>query len=473
MQRAERKDTDVFCLNEKNDYRGMKNKSWRSVCMCMLAVLMTGILNAQHRQEVDGVAAVVGKNIILKSDIEQYLVQVKNSGVLIDDAVRTRAIEDMLFEKLLLHRAELDSLEVSEAQLNDAIDRRISVFERQIGSREELEKYYDKSILEIKEEMKEPLRNQILAQQARQQITSGINITPREVREFFESLPKDSIPQINDEVEIAQILKLPPPSNTAIEETKEKLRKLRQRVADGESFSTLAILYSEDPGSSRNGGEYKGIKRGQFVKEFEAVMFSLKENEISDVFKTEYGYHIVQLIERRGEEVDVRHILMSPKISPVDLNEAKIFLDSIKVIIEDEDLSFEGAAQKYSDDKETKFNGGSLINPNTGDNKFELSHLDRTLSVSIDKMNVNEISKPAYLKLPDGKEAYRLLYLRKKTQAHTANLKEDYKRIQDMTRESKYTAAMEEWIKKEIKTTYIKLTPEYAVYSFKNNWLKK
>lgn len=439
----------------------------------MLAVLMTGVLKAQMRQEIDGVAAVVGKNIILKSDIEQYLVQVRNSGVQIDDEVRSQAIEDMLFEKLLLHRAELDSLVVSEAQLNDAIDRRIAVFERQIGSRTELEKYYDKSILEIKEEMKDPLRDQILAQQARQQITSGISITPREVREFFESLPEDSIPQINDEVEIAQILKLPPPSKGAIEETKEKLRKLRQRVHDGESFSTLAILYSEDPGSSRNGGEYKGIQRGQFVKEFEAVMFALKENEISEVFKTEYGYHIVQLIERRGEEVDLRHILMSPKISPVDLNEAKIFLDSIKVIIEDKDISFIEAAQKYSDDKETKFNGGSLINPNTGDNKFELSHLDRTLAVSIDKMKVNQISSPTYLKLPDGKEAYRLLYLKKKTQAHIANLKEDYKKIQDMTRASKYEKAMEEWIKKQIKTTYIKLTPEYAVYSFKHNWLKK
>lgn len=452
----------------------MKNKSWRSIYMCMLAVLMTGVLKAQLlRQEIDGVAAVVGKNIILKSDIEQYLVQVKNSGVLIDEKVKARAIEDMLFEKLLLHRAELDSLEVSEAQLNDAIERRIAVFERQVGGQKELEKYYDKSILEIKEEMKDPLRDQILAQQARQQITAGISVTPREVREYFEALPADSIPEISNEVEIAQILKLPPPSKKAIDDTKDKLRKLRQRVLDGESFSTLAILYSEDPGSSRNGGEYKGIKRGQFVKEFEAVMFSLKENEISDVFKTEYGYHIVQLIERRGEEVDVRHILMSPKISPVDLNEAKIFLDSIKVIVQETDLTFAKAAQEYSDDKETKFNGGALINPNTGDNKFEMSHLDRTLAVSIDKMNVNEISAPTYLKLPDGKEAYRLLYLKKKTLAHTANLKEDYKRIQDLTRESKYTKAMENWIKKEIQTTYIKLTPEYANYSFEHNWLKK
>jgi peptidyl-prolyl cis-trans isomerase SurA len=272
---------------------------------------------------------------------------------------------------------------------------------------------------------------------------------------------------------VSQILKLPPSSDESVKETKIKLDKLKERVLKGESFATLAILYSEDPGSSRNGGLYTGIKRGMFVKEFENVMYSLEEKEISDVFKTEYGYHIVQMEERRGVEVDVRHILMSPKISNSDLNLSKEDLMEVRDSILDGNLTFETACLFHSDDTDTKFNGGKLINPNTGNSIFELHELPNSIKISVESLNVGDISSTNYLKSEDGKESYTIYKLFSRKEAHEANLKDDYKKIRDLALEFKKDQSITEWINTSLLKTYVRISDQYESLVFQYNWLKE
>ena len=326
--------------------------------------------------------------------------------------------------------------------------------------------------MRLKKEMYEPIENSLIIQRVRFEITSSVDVTPKEVKNYFLNFDPDSLPMVNETIEVAHILKYPPASASAIKETENKLEKLKERVLKGESFATLAILYSEDPGSSRNGGLYNAIKRGMFVKEFEAVMFSLQDGEISDVFETEYGYHIVMMEEHRGDEVDIRHILMSPKISAIDLNIAKDILISARDSILDEKLTFEDASIRYSDDEMTKFNGGKLINMNTGTSKFELHELESAIKLAVEQLEVNEISEPSYVKLDDGKEAFRLFKLLSKAEAHKVNFKDDYKMIRDMALEQKKDETISEWINTSLLKTYVRINEAYKVLDFQYNWLK-
>ena len=388
---------------------------------CVVFLFINHLLFAQVT--VEDIVAVVGDNIILKSDFEQQILQYQAQGLEVDSLMRIQVLEDLLFQKLMLHKAEIDSIEVTENDVFNEIDSRLNTFISQLGSEDQLEEYFDKKIYEIKEEMYEPIENSLIIQRVRFEITSSVDVTPKEVKNYFLNFDSDSLPIVNETIEVAHILKYPPASESAIKETENKLEKLKERVLKGESFATLAILYSEDPGSSRNGGLYNAIKRGMFVKEFEAVMFSLQDGEISDVFETEYGYHIVMMEEHGGDEVDIRHILMSPKISAIDLNIAKDILISARDSILDEKLTFEDASIRYSDDEMTKFNGGKLINMNNGTSKFELHELESAIKLAVEQLEVNEISEPSYVKLDNGKEAYRLFKLLSKAEAHKVNLK--------------------------------------------------
>lgn len=421
---------------------------------------------------IEKIVAVVGNNIILKSDLEQQILQYQAQGLEVDSLMRLQVLEDLLFQKLMLHKAKIDSIEVTENDVFNEIDSRLNTFITQLGSEDQLEKYFDKKIYEIKEEMYEPIENSLIIQKVRFEISSSVDVTPKEVKDYFKNLDSDSLPMVNETLEVAHILKYPPASASAIKETENKLEKLKERVLKGESFATLAILYSEDPGSSRNGGLYNSIKRGMFVKEFEAVMFSLQDGEISDVFETEYGYHIVIMEEHRGDEVDIRHILMSPKISAIDLNNAKNILISTRDSILDENLTFEDASIRYSDDEMTKFNGGKLINLNNGTSKFELHELESSIKLAVEQLEVNEISEPNYVKQDSGKEAFRLFKLLSKTEAHVVNFKDDYKLIRDMALEQKKDEAISEWINTSLKKTYVRINEEYKLLDFQYNWLK-
>lgn len=422
---------------------------------------------------VDGVVAVVGKNIVLKSDIDQQYAQLKRQGLSEGESDKCKIFEELLFEKLLLHQADLDSIVVSDEEVSQNSQRRIDMIAQQIGSQQKMEQYYQKSVVEIREEMEPFIRDQMIAQRMLQQITGDIEITPTEVRNFYRKIPEDSLPLINSEVEYAQIIKFPKPSAEAIEEAKTRLLELKQRVEDGSSFSTLAVLYSEDPGSAKNGGKYESIKRGQFVKEFEAVAFNLKEGEISLPFKTEYGYHIVQLLKRRGEELDLRHILIKPKVSPENLQVIERYLDSVRNSILLKEMTFGIAAEKVSDDEDSKLNEGISINPNSGDSKWDKGELSRDIFVAIDKLEKEKISEPTFYRTPDGKEAYRLIKLLDKTEPHRADLKTDYSKIQLMALQEKKNDATQTWIEEKLKTTYVRVNNDYLSCEFNQNWIKQ
>ena len=439
--------------------------------VAIVVLLCSSIVSAQVT--IDGIAGVVGNNIVLNSDIEQQLLQYQAQGLEIDTTLRIQVLEDLLFQKLMLHQAVLDSVVVTENEVFNEIDSRINNFILQLGGEDQLESYFDKKVYEIKEEMFDPIESSLLIQRVRYDITSAVTITPSEIRTYFGTFPQDSLPAVNEEVEVAQILKLPPASSSAIAETKKKLDKLKDRINKGESFGTMAILYSEDPGSSRNGGLYTSITRGMFVKEFEAIMFSLEEGEVSEVFKTEYGYHIAVLEERRDNEVDVRHILMSPKISPIDLSNAKDILISIRDSVLNGELLFENAVLTHSDDKTTKYNGGKLINANNGTTKFEIAHLDQGVNLAIENLEPDAISDPIYLKMEDGKEAYRMFMLINRKEAHQVNLVDDYKKIRDLALEHKKDESIEKWISKSLEKTYVRIDESYQSEDFQYNWLKK
>lgn len=438
----------------------------------LLAVIIIST-SAHSQQLIDGVVAVVGKNIVLKSDVDNRFFSNQEQGGANADLDKCTIFEDLLFEKLLLHQADLDSIVVGEEEVDQAIDRRIQVFVQQIGSEQKLESYYKKSIVEIKEEMRPFIKDQMTAQRMLGQITADVEITPSEVRAFYNGIPSDSLPLINSQIEFAQVVKNPVVSKEAKEEAISKLNDLRLRVENGSSFSTLAILYSEDPGSAKNGGEYKGIKRGQFVKEFEAVSFNLAMGEISEPFSTIYGYHIVQLQVRRGEELDLRHILIKPKISGENLEETKKFLDSLRIHVLSKKLTFENIAKEYSDDENSKFNGGLSMNPQSGDSRWETGQLDREIFYATEKLEIGRISEPIFFRTPDGKEGYKLIKLINKTKPHRADLKTDYNIIQNVALQEKRNEATQKWIEEKLKSTYVRVNNEYFECDFDRGWIKK
>jgi peptidyl-prolyl cis-trans isomerase SurA len=442
-----------------------------------LLLLMTttmGIMMAQDEAEgvmIDQVIGVIGDEIILQSDIEaqylQYRMQEGVSGS--ESSVKCSLFENMLYQKLLLNQAELDSILVSPMQVEAEMDRRLRYFISQFGSPEKLEEFYKKTIFEIKDEFRDQITDQMKVERVQESITENTKVTPSEVKSFFKSIPKDSLPLINSEVKLAQIVKMPPISIEEKESVKKRLIELRNRVLGGENFSTLAILYSEDPGSAKNGGELGLVGRGELYKEFEAVAFSLKPDTVSGIVETEAGFHIIQLIERRGDFVNVRHILMQPKVSPMDLIIAKNELDSIVGLIEDSTYTFNEAVVKFSEDP-SKNNGGLIINPMTGTAVFEVDQLDPKVFFVIDKLEIGDISKPVPYKMADGKDAYRVLYLQSRTEPHQANLKQDYDKMQEWALQDKKQKEIGKWIAGKSKEIYVKINDDFKDCDFINQW---
>ncbi len=443
------------------------------LAISMLLVFAASTVKAQQKQVIDQVAAQVGRNIILQSDIENQYINYRHEQAIHGSGpeVRCSILEDMLFQKLLVAQAEVDSIVVDDAQVNAELDRRIGMFIQQFGSQEKLEQYYNKSITQIKSELFDVIKEQLLSQQVQQQIIGDVTVTPSEVKAFFKSIPKDSIPQIKTEYVIQQIVKNPPISIDEKIRVKEELLELRKRILNGENFSTLAILYSEDPGSAKDGGELGFYGRGQLYPEFEAVAFKLKEGEVSDVVETEAGYHIIQMIARKGDYINVRHILLIPKVSPADLYKARKALDSIARLIRADSISIDDAVAKFSEGK-NKNNGGYLLNEYTGGTSFEAEQLDPQVSFVIDKLKVGEISNPVPMKTEKKKDAYRILYLKAKTKPHRANLKDDYPKIQQWALQKKQKEVVDKWVNEKVKDTYVRISDDFKGCKFHYNWLK-
>jgi len=309
--------------------------------------------------------------------------------------------------------------------------------------------------------MRPLMKNQMISQRMQMTVAENVQISPIEVEEMIQEMPIDSLPLIGTEVELAQIVIEPKVSKEALTETIERLNTLRERILNGSSFSSMAILYSEDPGSNRNGGEYKGLKRGQFVKEFEAVAFNLRPGEVSKPFKTDYGYHIVQLQIKRGEELDLRHILIKPKVEQEDLDIAKKALDSLRLQIIDGNISFEEVARKYSSDDESKLNGGVMMNPMTTDTRWNLEDLDRSIFYAIEKIEVGDISPAALVREQDGKEIFRILQLRQRIAPHRANLDQDFSLLKNYVENQKRQEKLMDWVARKKNSTYIFIAPKY------------
>ena len=422
-------------------------------------VLLSVLVSAQP-QTVDGVAAIVGGDVILKSDIdEQY--DVFNRQNFGKPVSYCEVFEELLFQKLLIHHAAIDSISIGEEEVEANMDRRIQQLIMQMGDQKKLEDFYEKSVVEIKEDMRTLIKEQLTAQRMQMTVVEGIEVTPSEVREYYENLPADSIPLISAEVELSQIVKFPELSEEAEQEVIAKLKELKERIENGTSFSSMAILYSEDPGSNKKGGEYQGIQRGVFVKEFEAVAFNLRKGEISDPFKTEFGYHIVQLLEKRGEELDLRHILIKPKLTQENLQEAKNFLDSVSVAIANGEMTFEEASRRFSDDEQTRFNGGQMSNFQSGNNKFEVSQLDRGLFALISTLEDDEISEASFYRTEDQREAFRIVRLDANYEPHKANLDLDFTRIKGFALQQKQAKTVEDWKNEKLADTFVKINEGY------------
>lgn len=437
-----------------------------------LALPIPKTMRAQP-QVVDRIVAVIGSNMILESELEAQYLQYRMQGMIdgTAGAIKCRILENILLENLLLNQAELDSLVVSDSEVEQTLDQRLRYFIGQFGSQEKLEEYYQKSLLEIKEEFRELVRNQMLVKQVQDKITKNVFVTPSEVKSFYREIPKDSLPLINAEVEMVQIVRTPPVSMEQKVQIKEKLRGLRKRITDGENFATLAILYSEDPGSASKGGEIGFYGRGELFPEYEAVAFKLNEGELSEIVETKGGFHIIQLLERKGEYINTRHILLQAKPSPYDLEEARTYLDSVYTLIATGEVTFEEAVTKFSDDP-GKNSGGYLVNPYSGTTRFEMDQLDPQLSFVVNRLEVGQFSTPVLSTTEEGQDIYRLIKLKSRTEPHRANLTDDYSRIQEWALQRKQHKRLLEWVDKNVTNAYILVIDDYRNCAFETNWFR-
>lgn len=438
---------------------------------------------AQNRQPqvIDKVVAVVGKNIILQSDIENQYIQYRMQGLTdgTGKEVRARILEDLLLQKLMLNQAEMDSITVTDDQVEAQMDQRIRYFVTRLGSQEKLEEQFGKSMSEIKEEVRQAVKDQMLQEQVQAKIMQNVVVTPKEVKDFFNDIPNDSLPLIQPEYEIVQIVKRPPVSIDEKLQVKDRLYQIRKRILEGESsFSTMAVLYSEDPGSARQGGELGFAGKGVYATEFENVAFNLHDGEISDVVETQFGFHIIQLIERRGETVNCRHILLTAKVPVEALEKAQNQLDSVAQLIRNGDMTFEEACKKFSDD-DSKNNGGYLTNAGTGGNWLSLKDMQqleaeypeyKNLAFVVSRLEVGEVSDPLPMTTNENNDAFRLIMVKRKTEVHQANLKDDYTLIQNWAIGQKRQEAIGKWVSNKAAKAYIRLDDAYKNSDFYYDW---
>jgi peptidyl-prolyl cis-trans isomerase SurA len=452
----------------------MKKRINTSLCFLLLLFFSA----SAQKQVLDKIVAVVGTSVILESDIQSQLLQIKMQGETITPEVKNQIIEDLLYRKLLLEQAKLDSLDVTEAEVDDKMERNFRYYIQQFGSVEDFERFYGKTVDQFKEDFRDDMYDLLLTQKMQQKITGNIEVSPNDVRNYYLSLNPDSIPLINAEIEIGEIVRKPKENPELRKFAKEKITDLRDRILKGEDFEYLVKAYSEDPGSNGKNGaptKYTNIARGQFVAEFDQYSFSMKPGEISPVFETSYGYHVMKVLARKGEVVDLMHILITIPTSSEDMVKAKLFLDSISSLILKDSIKFSEAASRFSDEEESKVSGGKIVNPNTGDTHFELdelSQVDPSLTLTIEKLKVGDISPPVLVMTREAKQAYRILYIYARTAPHKQNLIDDYVRVQNDAIADKQQKIIDAWINKKLPTIYVKIADEYKNIKFKHNWFK-
>jgi peptidyl-prolyl cis-trans isomerase SurA len=427
------------------------------------------------KQKIDGIIAKVGDYIILDSDIDKSYLEISSQGGSIKDITRCQILGKIMEDKLYAHQAVQDSVKVTDGEVKSMMDERLSYMVEQIGSMDKVVKYYKKNTEEeFRTYFFDVLKEQKLTTEMQKKIVDAVEITPEEVRNFFKKIPTADLPVFGDEMEVAQIVVTPKVSEAEKQKVIDKLNEFKKEVQAGESsFATKAVLYSQDPGSRATGGYYKMNKKTQFVKEFKEVAFSLQEGEISEPFETDFGYHIIYVEKIKGQDIELRHILLIPAVTPEDLKEAKEKIALIKKRIEDKEITFDKAAKTMSDEKETRTNGGALINPKTQDTRFELTKMDPTLYSQVSNLKDNEISSPLLDEDQNGKKKFKIITVTNRINSHTADYAKDYIKIKDLALKEKQIKTIGKWFDDKIKDTYIKINGEYKDCTFTNNWLKK
>ena len=410
------------------------------------------IINAQ---EIDKIIAIIGDEIVLRSEVENQYLQYISQGVTSNEELRCEILEDLMTQKLLIFSCKQDSISVTKEEIEQEVETRVNYYVDQIGSIEKVEQYFEKDIYQIKKVLSELVEDQFLIQRMQSSITKDVKITPFDVNEFYEKMDKSELPLIEDRYKLSQIIVKPKMSEDQINKLTDRLNAFRKRVLNGEDFKVLAALYSDDPGSANNGGEIGFVSRGTFVPEFEKVAFRLNKGEVSEIVKTNFGYHIIQLIERRGDQVNVRHILLKPKYSSTSLQNARLRIDSIYNKIKNNEISFSQAIKSYSDD-DTKNNNGLLINPSNGSSTYTIAELGSSIKYLIEGLNEDDFTKPVKVESNEG-SIYRILNVVEKISSHTANLDLDYDFFQTQALNFKKQEKLDEWIEKRIKNTYVEL----------------
>mgnify|MGYP002536244616 CR=1 FL=1 len=455
-------------------------RKFSSVLLLTLFFSLTGVSLHAQNNIIDEVVWVVGDEAILKSQVEEQYRSMQYDGQKIDGDPYCVIPEQIAIQKLFMHQAKLDSITVSDAQVFQEVERKLNYFIANIGSKEKVEEYFNKPMSELREEMAEMVREQGIVQEMQRQLVKDIKITPSEVRRFFSGLPSDSIPYIPTQVEVQIITINPKIPQQEIDDIKARLREYTDRINNGEAeFSTLAILYSEDPGSARKGGELGFFSRADMLPEFTNVAFSLNDpKKVSKIVETEFGYHIIQLVEKRGDRINCRHILLRPRVSNEELNQMIARMDTLRRDILDNKVTFEEAAQYVSQDKETRNNKGLMVNMSeTGvsTTKFQMDQLPQEIAKIVDKMEVGEISEPfTMIDQKRGKEVVAMVKLKARIPGHKANVSNDFQILKGIVENHKRNELIDNWIRQKQKETYIRIKDGWDDCDFMyDGWIKK
>jgi peptidyl-prolyl cis-trans isomerase SurA len=439
-----------------------------------LLLAVSTVAFAQKKEKVDGVIAVVGDYIVLDSDIDLEYIQLKAQGVDTKNISRCELFGKQLEDKLYAHQAIQDSIVVTDAEVNSYMSEQLDAMIEQIGSLDKVIKFYKKKNEEdFRSYFFDIIKLNKLTSQMQKKIVDEVTITPEEVRNFFKTIPAEEIPTFGAEMEVAQIVIKPAITEDEKKRVIEKLKEIREDVLNGSSFFSKAVLFSEDPGSSSTGGFYKMNRKTAFVKEFKDVAFSLAEGEISEPFETEFGYHIIMVEKIKGQEVELRHILISPKVSSQAVKDAKAKIEGIRQKILNKEISFADAAKSSSDEKETRNNGGVLLNPRTMEPRFELTKMDPALYAQVSELKDGEVSMPILDQERGGGQFYKIITINNRFEEHQADFSKDYIKIKELALRDKQIKEIAKWTEEKIKETYIKINEEYKDCEFANNWLKK
>lgn len=431
-------------------------------------------VNQNKKQKVDGIIATVGEYMVLDSDIDKAFLELTSQGNSVKDITRCQMLGKLLEDKLYAHQAIQDSIVIKDEEVREKMNQQVDYMVEQLGTMDKVVKYFKKDTEdEFRTDLFEILKQQKLAGEMQRKIVDGIQITPEETRNFFKKIPENERPLFGAELEIAQIVILPKVTDAEKQRVIDKLKEIKKEVQDGASFKTRAVIYSDDRGSASNGGFYKINKRTSFVKEFKDVAFSLQEGEISEPFETEFGYHIIFLERIKGQDLELRHILMMPKVSEEGMKEATDKAQLIKKRIQDKEITFAEAARTMSEEKETRANGGTLINPQTQDAHFELTKMDPELYNQVSNLKDNEISEPILEEDPREGKKIKLIMITNRINEHVADYSKDYTKIKELALKEKQINAIAKWTDEKIKESYIKINNDYKDCDFANNWLKK